>query len=86
LLKILNGRDPATAIYLGDNVDDSIASQSARVPFLGILPKNSEARRARSALLKKYGAMAILDDVSDLDAWLKRHRPTNAGTSLVPRA
>ena len=40
LLKILNGRDPATALYLGDNVDDALASQAARIPFLGILPRN----------------------------------------------
>jgi phosphoglycolate phosphatase-like HAD superfamily hydrolase len=70
LLKILNGRDPAVALYLGDNVDDVLASQAARVPFLGILPRNSDARRARSALLTKHGAMAVLGDVSELEAWL----------------
>jgi HAD superfamily phosphatase len=71
LLKILNGRDPLSAIYLGDNVDDAIASQTARIPFVGILPRNSEARRSRGALLLKFGAVAILGDVSELEAWLK---------------
>jgi HAD superfamily hydrolase (TIGR01548 family) len=72
LLKILNGRDPAAALYLGDNVDDALASQAAQVPFLGILPRNSEARRARSALLTKHGALAILGDVKELESWLRR--------------
>ncbi|MGA8765518.1 MAG: HAD family hydrolase [Candidatus Acidiferrales bacterium] len=72
LLKILNGRDPATALYLGDNVDDALASRAAQIPFLGILPRNSEARRTRSALLTKHGARAILDDVKELEAWLRR--------------
>lgn len=72
LLKILNGRDPATALYLGDNVDDALASRAAQIPFLGILPRNSEARRTRSALLTKHGARAILDEVKELEAWLRR--------------
>jgi len=72
LLKILKGRDPGTALYLGDNVDDALASQAARIPFLGILPRNSDARRARSALLTKHGAMAILGDVGKLEDWLER--------------
>ena len=72
LLKILKRRDPAKALYLGDNVDDALASQAARIPFLGILPRNSGARRARSALLTKHGAWAILGDVGELEAWLVR--------------
>jgi len=84
LLKILNGRDPATAIYLGDMVDDAIASQAAGVAFLGILPRKSEARRARGAPLKKFGALAILHDVADLESWLKRHRRTPVPTPKTP--
>jgi HAD superfamily hydrolase (TIGR01548 family) len=72
LLKILNGRDPAKALYLGDNVDDALASRAAQIPFLGILPRNSEERRTRSALLTKHGARAILDDVKELEAYLRR--------------
>jgi phosphoglycolate phosphatase-like HAD superfamily hydrolase len=71
LLKILKRRDPVRALYLGDNVDDALASEAAGIPFLGILPRNSDARRARSALLAKHGAMAILGDVAELEAWLK---------------
>jgi HAD superfamily hydrolase (TIGR01548 family) len=72
LLKILHGRDPAKALYLGDNVDDALASLAAQIPFLGILPKSSEARRARGALLSEHGAKAILGDVCELEAWLRK--------------
>jgi HAD superfamily phosphatase len=71
LLKILAGRNPSTAIYLGDNVDDAIAAQSAAVPFVGILAAQSAARQERVALLKKFGARAILNDVRDLEKWLR---------------
>ena len=57
---ILDGRDPSTAIYLGDNIDDARASQAARVPFIGVLPYRSEARRHRAASLQELGARTIL--------------------------
>ncbi|HXQ25182.1 MAG TPA: HAD family hydrolase [Candidatus Acidoferrales bacterium] len=72
LLTILSGRDPSTAIYLGDNVDDAIAAKAARIPFVGILPRDSEAHRLRRGLLQKHGARAILGDVREFEAWLKR--------------
>src|SRR5258708_213874 len=37
LLKILGGRDPGTALYVGDNVDDGLAAQAAGVRFMAIL-------------------------------------------------
>lgn len=72
LLKILNGRNPSVAIYVGDNVDDAIASQAAGIPFVGILPPGVHGRRERRALLTKFGAQAILGDVRDFEKWLKR--------------
>jgi HAD superfamily phosphatase len=70
LLKILNGRDPSEALYLGDNVDDALAAQEARVPFVAVLPKTGHARRERSTRLTEVGALTILPDVSDLESWL----------------
>src|SRR6204780_699274 len=52
LLKILDGRPPTEALYVGDNVDDALAAQSANVPFLAILPKTGEERRQRSTPLR----------------------------------
>jgi HAD superfamily hydrolase (TIGR01548 family) len=74
LLRILNGRNPARALYLGDNIDDALASQRANVPFLGVLPRNSGARRMRGHILRELGALAILHDATELDAWLTRNR------------
>jgi HAD superfamily phosphatase len=70
---ILNGRDPATAIYLGDNIDDARAAQAAAVPFIGVLPYRSEARRHRAPSLKQLGARTILGNVCQLEAWLLKN-------------
>lgn len=71
LLQILAGRDPSIAIYVGDNVDDALAAQSASVPFVAILPRGSEERRQRAARLLKLGALAMLSRASELEEWLK---------------
>jgi HAD superfamily hydrolase (TIGR01548 family) len=84
LLKVLDGRDPATAIYIGDNVDDALAAQSARIPFVGILPHNREARRERGPLLSGLGAIAIFGDVRKLEPWLKRLVPARSGGAALP--
>jgi HAD superfamily phosphatase len=70
LKRILAGRDPATPLYLGDNVDDALAARRARVPFLGVIPQNSYARRLRRARLLSLGARGILQSARELDGWL----------------
>jgi HAD superfamily phosphatase len=72
---ILNGRDAGSAIYLGDNIDDARAAQAARVPFIGVLPYRSEARRHRAASLTKLGARTILGSVRQFEDWLKKNSP-----------
>lgn len=72
LLKILQGRDPSASIYIGDNVDDARAARSAGMPFVGILPASKEGQRERRALLKKLGAIAVLRDINQFEAWLNR--------------
>jgi HAD superfamily phosphatase len=70
LLRILDGRHPATAIYLGDNVDDALAARAAGVAFLGVLPRNTSARRLLAARLRESGALAILSHARELENWL----------------
>jgi HAD superfamily hydrolase (TIGR01548 family) len=84
LLQILNGRDPSKAIYLGDNVDDALAAQAAKISFLAVLPRNSEARRIRGHQLAGSGAVALLDNVRELDAWLGRAKPDLTTGTFVP--
>lgn len=74
LIRILSGRDPARAVYLGDNIDDALASRRAKVPFLGVLPRSSAARRLRGRALERLGARKILDSATDLDLWLAEKR------------
>ena len=71
LLKILGGRPPEKAVYLGDNVDDAVAARAARIPFLAVLGRNSEARRTRGGQLAHFGAIAVLGNVRELEAWLR---------------
>lgn len=78
ILKILSGRDPGLALYLGDNVDDALAARAAKVRFVGILPRNSEERRQRAKQLKALGALTILGHVHELEPWLNRYPPKSS--------
>ncbi len=70
LHKILAGRDPATALYLGDNIDDALAARDARVPFMAIIAPGEHGYRARAAAFRKLGALALLPRATALNAWL----------------
>ena len=74
LLKILGGRDAATALYVGDNVDDALAARGARVPFLAILPTDAFEARKRAARFRELGALALLPRISALNRWLSAAR------------
>jgi HAD superfamily phosphatase len=67
---ILAGRDPKTALYLGDNIDDALAAKAARVPFMGILPKKEFDYRERAKHFRELGALALLERARDLSPWL----------------
>jgi HAD superfamily phosphatase len=70
LLKILGDRDPAMALYVGDNVDDALAARDARVPFMAILPPGTFEYRKRAARFRELGALALLPRVTALDTRL----------------
>ena len=69
-MKILAGRDPKTAIYVGDNIDDALAARDAGVPFFAILPPGSHDYRQRAARFRELGAMALLPRAVALNDWL----------------
>jgi HAD superfamily hydrolase (TIGR01548 family) len=71
LYKILNGRDPRTALYLGDNIDDALAARDAGVPFMAIIAPGEHGYRQRAARFRELGALALLPRATDLNAWLK---------------
>jgi HAD superfamily phosphatase len=67
---ILAGRNPKTALYIGDNVDDVLAAKAAGVPFLAILSKKDLDYRQRAKRFRDLGALGLLEKARDLDQWL----------------
>jgi HAD superfamily hydrolase (TIGR01548 family) len=72
LQKILGERDPATALYLGDNIDDALAAREAGVPFLAIISPDEHLYRERAARFRELGAVALLPRATNVNAWLKQ--------------
>jgi HAD superfamily phosphatase len=70
LLAILGERDPKSALYLGDNIDDALSAKAAGVPFMAILPENSYDFRERAKKFRELGALVLLDRARDLDRLL----------------
>jgi HAD superfamily phosphatase len=60
LYQILGKRDPQTALYLGDNIDDALAAREARVPFAAIIAPGEHNYRRRAAIFRELGALALL--------------------------
>ena len=71
LRKILGGRDPATALYLGDNIDDALAARDASVPFMAIIARDEHGYRQRATQFRELGAIALLPRVAELFRKLK---------------
>jgi len=63
---ILGRRAPQSALYLGDNIDDALAAQSAGIPFIAILPKGARDYRLRARQFRELGALELLDRARDL--------------------
>jgi len=71
LLKILGGRDPSAALYVGDNIDDALAAKAAGVRFMAILPAGAYGYRQRAAKFREVGALALVPRATMLREWLK---------------
>ncbi len=71
LHKILGKRDPATALYLGDNIDDALAARDARVPFMAIIAPGEHGYRERAKRFRELGALALLPNALALSQFLR---------------
>ena len=71
LLKILGGRDPGTALYVGDNIDDALSARAAGVRFMAILLPRVYGYRQRAAQFREMGALAMLPRATAISMWLK---------------
>jgi len=72
LYKILGKRDPATALYLGDNIDDALAARDAGVLFMAIIAPGEHGYRDRAKRFRELGALALLPRAIDLRHWLSQ--------------
>src|SRR5881296_3236738 len=70
LQKILGERDPATALYIGDNIDDALAARNAGVPFLAVVAPDEHRYRERAARFRELGAVPLLARAKDLEKLL----------------
>jgi len=75
LYNILRKRDPASALYLGDNVDDALAARDAGVPFAAIISRSEHHYHERAALFRKLGAIALLPRATDVNKLLAKLAP-----------
>jgi phosphoglycolate phosphatase-like HAD superfamily hydrolase len=72
LQKILGKRDPTTALYLGDNIDDALAARDAGVPFMAIIAPGEHGYQQRAARFRELGALALLPRANELSGYLKK--------------
>ncbi len=70
LYKILGQRDPGTALYVGDNIDDALAARDAGVPFMAIIAPGEHGFSERSKRFRGLGALALLPRATELNRWL----------------
>lgn len=70
LRRLLDGRSPAEALYLGDSADDALAARRVGVPFLAVLGRGEPARALRARTLRQLGAQAVLAHVNEVERWL----------------
>jgi len=66
LLKIMAAHPGRELLYIGDSVDDARSARAAGVPFVGIAAADPEL----AGLLQNERALAVLDDINELEGLL----------------
>jgi HAD superfamily phosphatase len=57
-------------IYVGDTVDDARSARAAQVPFIGIAANSNLAHAELVALFQNEGAMAVIENVNEIEGVL----------------
>jgi len=70
LLKIAAANPARKMWYVGDTVDDARCARAAAVPFVGIASLTSPRRNQLVALFRSENAVAVLDDINQLQSVL----------------
>jgi HAD superfamily hydrolase (TIGR01548 family) len=84
LYKILGKRDPASALYLGDNIDDALAARDAGVPFAAIIAPEEHHYRQRAAKFRELGAIALLPRATDVNKLLSKRATRRPKGVILP--
>ena len=71
LFEILGKRDPESALYLGDNIDDALAARDAGVPFMAIIAPGEHGYLGRAKRFRELEALALLPRATGLNRWLE---------------
>jgi len=75
-LEVASVASQATALYLGDNIDDALAAREAGVPFAAIIALGEHNYRKRAAKFRQLGSVALLPRATALDGLLKKEGAT----------
>ena len=67
-------REPAKALYLGDNIDDALAAREAGVPFAAIIARGEHNYSKRAAAFRELGAIALLPKAIELNELLRKRQ------------
>lgn len=70
LLQIAALKPGKQLLYIGDTVDDARSGKAAGVPFVGIASPTSPKRAELVAALESEGAVAVLNNVNELESLL----------------
>lgn len=70
LLRISDITGGARLRYVGDTVDDARSARAAGVPFIGIASPDNPRREKLVTLLEAENAVAVLNDINDLESVL----------------
>jgi HAD superfamily phosphatase len=68
LLKIAAAAECGRIWYVGDTVDDARCARAAAVPFIGIASPDSPRRAELVSLFEAEKAVAVLDDINQLES------------------
>lgn len=67
LLDIIAAHPNAPVTYIGDTIDDARAANAANVRFVGVAHHNQPKHGELVALLHQHGAIAVLENVNELE-------------------
>jgi HAD superfamily phosphatase len=68
-LRLIQSQYPDRNIwYLGDTVDDARSAQLAGVPFIGVSTPHNPRHAEIAALLRSFGALAVISDINQLES------------------